>query len=109
GTVSAPACVSRSVVVSERETQAGQQHGEAMPAHGPIALVTGAGSGIGRASTLALLREGWSVVLVGRRREVLERTIAEADTDQTRALAIPADVTDPAAVRALFQSTKEAF
>jgi NAD(P)-dependent dehydrogenase (short-subunit alcohol dehydrogenase family) len=74
-----------------------------------IAMVTGAGSGIGRATALALLMEGYSVVLAGRRREALERTVAEAGTAGPRALAVPTDVGDPASVRALFDATKETF
>jgi len=76
---------------------------------GKVAMVTGAGSGIGRATALALLNEGYSVVLAGRRREALERTVAAAGDASTRALAVPADVSDPASVGALFATTKEAF
>ena len=76
---------------------------------GKVALVTGAGSGIGRASAIALLGEGYSVVLAGRRREALERTIAEAGAAGARALAVPADVTDPESVRALFEATAITF
>jgi NAD(P)-dependent dehydrogenase (short-subunit alcohol dehydrogenase family) len=71
-----------------------------------VALVTGAGSGIGRAAALALLGDGYAVTLVGRRREALEET-ARAAPD--RALVVPTDVTDPAAVAAVFARTKEAF
>jgi NAD(P)-dependent dehydrogenase (short-subunit alcohol dehydrogenase family) len=74
-----------------------------------IAMVTGAGSGIGRATALALLEAGWSVVLAGRRREALEATAAASGPDAARALAVPADVTDPESVRALFEATKAAF
>ena len=74
-----------------------------------IALVTGAGSGIGRAATLALLRAGYTVVLAGRRLDALERTIAEAEVPASQALAIPTDVGDAAAVAALFDETREAF
>jgi NAD(P)-dependent dehydrogenase (short-subunit alcohol dehydrogenase family) len=80
-----------------------------MNANGKIALVTGAGSGIGRASALALLKEGYSVVLAGRRPEALAQTVAAAGPDGTRALAVPTDVSDEASVRALFDKTKEAF
>jgi NAD(P)-dependent dehydrogenase (short-subunit alcohol dehydrogenase family) len=80
-----------------------------MTGDGKVALVTGAGSGIGRAAALALLREGWSVVLAGRRRDALEQTITAAGAAAARALAVPADVGDPAAVRALFERTREAF
>lgn len=73
------------------------------------AIVTGAGSGIGRATALALLREGYSVALAGRRLEPLERTVAEAGPAAGRALAVAADVGDPASVRSLFEKTKETF
>jgi NAD(P)-dependent dehydrogenase (short-subunit alcohol dehydrogenase family) len=77
--------------------------------NGKIALVTGAGSGIGRAAALALLREGYAVVLAGRRLETLERTAAEAGPAVARALPVAADVSDPASVRALFDKTRERF
>ena len=74
-----------------------------------IALVTGAGSGIGRAVTLALLSEGWSVALAGRRREALEETLALAADAQERTILVPTDVTDPASVDALFASVGTRF
>src|SRR5205823_3134890 len=80
-----------------------------MRANEKIALVTGAGSGIGRATALALLREGYAVVLAGRRAEALAQTVAEAGTDGARALAVAADVSDEASVRRLFDQTKAAF
>jgi NAD(P)-dependent dehydrogenase (short-subunit alcohol dehydrogenase family) len=80
-----------------------------MAANDKIALVTGAGSGIGRATALALLREGYSVVLAGRRRAALEQTVAAAGTERSRTLAVSTDVSDPSAVHALFQKTKETF
>lgn len=73
------------------------------------AIVTGAGSGIGKASALALLRDGWSVALAGRRADALEGTKSEAGADADRALVVPTDVTDPAAVKALFDKTVDAF
>jgi NAD(P)-dependent dehydrogenase (short-subunit alcohol dehydrogenase family) len=73
------------------------------------AIVTGAGSGIGRATALALLREGYSVVLAGRRVDALAATAAQAEADRDRAHVVPADVTDPASVAALFEATKRAF
>jgi NAD(P)-dependent dehydrogenase (short-subunit alcohol dehydrogenase family) len=69
-----------------------------------IAVVTGAGSGIGRAVALELFQNGWSVVLAGRRRERLEETAAS-----DRALVVPTDVRDPRAVEMLFARTKDAF
>jgi NAD(P)-dependent dehydrogenase (short-subunit alcohol dehydrogenase family) len=78
-------------------------------ATGKVAVITGAGSGIGRATALALLREGYSVALGGRRRDALEQTVAWAGSDGRHALAVPTDVSDPASVRALFDRTKEAF
>jgi NAD(P)-dependent dehydrogenase (short-subunit alcohol dehydrogenase family) len=74
-----------------------------------VAIVTGAGTGIGKQTSLALLREGYSVVLAGRRVEPLQATVDQAGPAGTRALAVPTDVTDPASVRALFAKTKEAF
>jgi NAD(P)-dependent dehydrogenase (short-subunit alcohol dehydrogenase family) len=74
-----------------------------------VALVTGAGSGIGRATAVALLKEGYAVVLAGRRAEALAQTAATAGPDGTRALAVAADVCDPASVRALFDQTKQTF
>jgi len=73
-----------------------------------IALVTGASSGIGRASALALLREGYNVVLAGRRKTQLEETASRAGAGE-RALPVPTDVTDPASVAALFAATKQKF
>jgi NAD(P)-dependent dehydrogenase (short-subunit alcohol dehydrogenase family) len=73
------------------------------------AIVTGAGSGIGRMTALALLEEGYSVVLAGRRRDALEETIARARPAGSRALAVPTDVTDAGSVCALFETTKQAF
>jgi len=80
-----------------------------MPAEGKIALVTGAGSGIGRATARALLKEGYAVVLAGRRPETLAQTAAETGADAAQALVVPADVSDPASVRQLFDRTKETF
>ena len=74
-----------------------------------IAVITGAGSGIGRASALALLKEGWSVTLAGRRREALEEAATLAGPDGERTLVVPTDVTDPDAMRAMFDGTKAHF
>ena len=80
-----------------------------MNGNGKVAMITGAGTGIGRACALAMLREGYSVVLAGRRPEPLERTKADAGAGGGRALVAPADVSDPVSVQALFAKTKEAF
>jgi NAD(P)-dependent dehydrogenase (short-subunit alcohol dehydrogenase family) len=74
-----------------------------------IAIVTGAGSGIGKATTLSLLKEGYRVVLAGRRADALEQVLAEAGPRRSDALAVPTDVSDPSAVRDLFEKTKNAF
>ena len=74
-----------------------------------VALVTGAGSGVGRAVTLALLRAGYHVALAGRRADALEQTIAEVGEAGVRALAVPTDVRDPEAIRALFAQTQATF
>ena len=74
-----------------------------------VAIVTGAGTGIGKRTTLALLQEGYSVVLAGRRVEPLERSVREAGASGSRALVVPTDVSDPGSVRALFAKTKERF
>jgi NAD(P)-dependent dehydrogenase (short-subunit alcohol dehydrogenase family) len=74
-----------------------------------IAMVTGAGSGIGKAVALAFLQDGYRVVLAGRRKELLEKAVAEAGPAGARGLVVPTDVSDPQSVRALFARTKEAF
>jgi len=71
---------------------------------GRVAIVTGGGSGVGKAAALALLGDGWRVALAGRRQDALQAVIAEAGAGD-RALAVPTDVTDPASVKALFDST----
>ena len=80
-----------------------------MSGNGKIAMITGAGTGVGRACALAMLREGWSVVLAGRRPEPLAKTKADAGANGERVLAVPADVSDPVSVEALFARTKEVF
>ncbi|MEX2027755.1 MAG: SDR family oxidoreductase [Pirellulaceae bacterium] len=80
-----------------------------MTSNAKVALVTGAGSGIGRAAALALLQGGYSVVLAGRREEALRETMAKAGSDAQRALAVAADVANADSVRALFEKTKQSF
>lgn len=72
------------------------------------AIVTGAGSGIGRAAALALLADGWQVVLAGRRAAPLRQVVDDSGAG-ARALAVPTDVCDPARVRALFERALSAF
>jgi NAD(P)-dependent dehydrogenase (short-subunit alcohol dehydrogenase family) len=74
-----------------------------------VAIVTGAGSGIGRAAALALLEHGYAVGLAGRRPEPLEETASQAGDAAARALPVPTDVSDPASVRALFAKVTDAF
>jgi len=74
-----------------------------------VAIVTGAGTGIGKCTVLALLREGYSVILAGRCVEPLEMTVKEAGAFGSQALVVPTDVSEPASVRALFVKTKETF
>ena len=74
-----------------------------------VALVTGAGTGIGRAVALALARAGYRVALAGRRREPLEETASHASTAGAAALVVPTDISNPEAVQALFARTKETF
>ncbi len=80
-----------------------------MAAGNKVAVVTGAGSGIGRASALTLLKAGFNVGLVGRRKDALEATAEQGKSNDARTLVLPADVTNPAAVKALFAQVKETF
>jgi NAD(P)-dependent dehydrogenase (short-subunit alcohol dehydrogenase family) len=74
-----------------------------------VAMVTGSGSGIGRHVALALLREGYAVVLAGRRRDKLEATARDGQASGSTTLVVPADVSDPRSVRQLFARTRETF
>jgi NAD(P)-dependent dehydrogenase (short-subunit alcohol dehydrogenase family) len=78
-------------------------------AQGKIALVTGGGSGIGRAAALALQGDGWNVAVTGRRREELDKTIALAKSGGGKMVAIAADVGKPEEVKRLFAEVKKAF
>ena len=79
-----------------------------MASKNKTAIVTGAGTGIGKAATLALLRDGYNVALAGRRREPLADVIAESGAGE-RALAVPTDVADPASVKQLFDTAVQRF
>ena len=80
-----------------------------METPGKIAVVTGAGSGIGRASALALVEAGFAVVLAGRRRNMLEETAAMAKAPPLGTTVVPTDVSDPAAIAALFDAVKNTY
>lgn len=74
-----------------------------------IAVITGAGSGIGRASAIALHAEGFSVVLAGRRRNMLEETAAIAKAEPPLMLVVPTDVTNPLSIAALFETVQATY
>ena len=74
-----------------------------------VALVTGAGTGVGRAVTLALLREGYAVVLAGRRKEMLEAVAKEGAQTPGQALPVQTDVANPESIKAVFARTKQEF
>src|SRR5437762_11325856 len=78
-----------------------------MAAQQKVAVVTGAGTGIGKAVALALMREGFAVALAGRRADKLEETASEGRTSNGTSLVVPTDVSDPASVKALFAKVKE--
>jgi len=80
-----------------------------MAASQKVALVTGAGTGIGKAVALALMKEGYATVLAGRRQDKLEETVSAGKSTGAKSLAVPTDVADPAAIKALFAKTKETF
>jgi NAD(P)-dependent dehydrogenase (short-subunit alcohol dehydrogenase family) len=80
-----------------------------MAAGAKVALVTGAGTGVGKAVALALLREGYAVVLAGRRRDKLEETASEGKATNGKSHVVTADVSDPDSVKALFAETKATF
>jgi NAD(P)-dependent dehydrogenase (short-subunit alcohol dehydrogenase family) len=77
-------------------------------AHKRVALVTGAGTGIGKSAALALLKDGYHVALVGRRADMLEKTAAESGAKE-RALVCPGDITRPEVVKSIFARVKDSF
>src|SRR5437879_12072861 len=79
-----------------------------MDSSGKVAIVTGAGSGIGRSVALAFLKDGYRVALAGRRKERLEQTAKDSGAGE-RALVVQTDVTEPKSVQALFAATKGKF
>ena len=80
-----------------------------MSASQKVALITGAGTGVGKAAALALAKGGYDIVLAGRRKEPLEATAKEIEATGRKALAVSADVGDPQSVKALFAAAKETF
>jgi NAD(P)-dependent dehydrogenase (short-subunit alcohol dehydrogenase family) len=80
-----------------------------MAATAKIALVTGAGTGVGKGAALALMKAGFTVVLAGRRKEKLEEVAKEGAAHGGKSLVVPADIADPASIKAMFAKTKEAF
>jgi NAD(P)-dependent dehydrogenase (short-subunit alcohol dehydrogenase family) len=92
-----------------RDTWHLQEEIGTMASNGKVALVTGGGSGIGKASALALAVEGFAVVVAGRRPEPLQAVVNEIESKQGRALGVPTDVGQPDSVRALFAKAKETY
>ncbi len=80
-----------------------------MSSRNKVAIVTGAGTGIGKSAALALLNDGYRVGLVGRRRELLDKTAADAGPAAANTLVLPADVGNPESVKALFAKLKQAW
>ncbi len=80
-----------------------------MASHNKAAIITGAGSGIGKAVALAFLNEGYRVALAGRRQDALQSTIKEAGESGANAIAVPTDVSDPDAVNKLFSQARDKF
>src|SRR5713101_8928943 len=79
-----------------------------MTSNSKVALVTGAGTGIGKAAALAMLKDGYRVALVGRRKELLDKTAADSGAGD-RAMPLPADITQPAEVKRIFSKVKQAW
>jgi len=80
-----------------------------MSSNGKVALVTGGGSGIGKAAAIALAKEGFAAVIAGRRPDRLEEVAREIEGSGGQVMAVPTDVTDPASIKSLFAKTKERF
>ena len=80
-----------------------------MSAHDKVVIITGAGTGIGKAVAMAFLKEGYRAALAGRRQELLAQVVREAGASAEQALTMATNVRDPASVRALFAKAKEAF
>lgn len=80
-----------------------------MSTHNKVAVITGGGTGIGKATALAFIKDGYRVVITGRRAEPLDETIKIAGVDSSRMIGVPTDVGNPEAVKALFAKTKAAF
>jgi NAD(P)-dependent dehydrogenase (short-subunit alcohol dehydrogenase family) len=74
-----------------------------------VAIVTGAGTGVGRAAALALMKAGYAVALAGRRKDKLDEVAAEGAGSQGKSLVVPTDVADPASIKALFAAVKARF
>jgi NAD(P)-dependent dehydrogenase (short-subunit alcohol dehydrogenase family) len=99
----------RSIRRSGRMRRHGRQDNRETGMAAKVALVTGAGSGIGRACALALMKDGFDMVLAGRRKETLEEVAKEGAATGVRIVAIPTDLAEPAQIRALFARVKETF
>jgi len=80
-----------------------------MASDGKVAIITGAGSGIGKATALTFLNDGYRVVFAGRRQDILEKAIKEAGDKASCAIAISTDIGDPFAVKNLFSKTGDKF
>jgi len=95
--------------MAQVSSQASNLEANKMSADKSVALITGAGSGVGRATSIAFLNAGWNVVLAGRRADALAATIAKAGDKGGAALAVPTDVGNPQSVRALFDAAVARF